>query len=173
MADNKDIAGEEGGGSKKKLLIIIAAAAVLLIGGGVAAYFLLAGGDEPSADGTGAQTAKVAEAEPVDEGPAIYHEMKPTFVVNLPPGGPAKMLQISVQVLTYNADVDALLTTHDPMLRHHLANLFEAQQGADLLTLEGKQALQQAVHDLLSEQLKKLHQSGTIKGVYFSQFVLQ
>ena len=49
----------------------------------------------------------------------------------------------------------------------------EEQQAARLMTVEGKEALQKAIHDLLDERIKALNGSGEIKGVYFTQFVMQ
>jgi flagellar FliL protein len=167
MADDasKDIEGEEASsGGKKKLILIIAGAVLLLaIGGGLTAYFLV-GGDE---------SASAEEPEVVEEGPPIYVPMKPKFVVNLAPGGPAKMLQIALSVYSRDQAVADFLTANDPMLRHHLNNLFESESGAALLTLEGKQQLQQSVQDLLAKKLEEMGQPGKIKGVYFTEFVLQ
>ena len=169
MADDKDIAADgQGGGGKKKLIIIVGVVLLLLIGGGVAA-FLMMGGDEEGADG---ETAK-AEEVAVEEGDPLYHKLDPTFVVNLPPGGPAGMMQIAIEVMTRTPSVVATLVANDPMIRHHVLNLLESQQAADLLTTEGKQALQTAINDLLSQKLEELEEPGKIKGVFFTQFVLQ
>ena len=136
---------------------------------GAAAAFLLLSGDDEAGDGAVAE-----ESEPVvEEGDPEYYKLDPTFVVNLPPGGPAKMLQIAIQVMTYQPTVVDTLKTNDPMIRHHLLNLLESQQGADLMTVAGKEALQKAIHDMLSERLEALNEPGQIKGVFFTQFVMQ
>lgn len=167
MADEKDIAEDEvQGGGKKKLIIIIAAAVVLLLGAGAAAFFLLGGEDEDAAAGE-EEVAEVVESDPV------YHELDPTFVVNLPPGGPAKMLQIAIQIMTRTPTVVDTLKNNDPMIRHHVLNLLESQDSATLMTLDGKKALQQGLHDLLGEQLKSLKEPGEIQGIFFTQFVMQ
>lgn len=170
MADEKDIADETKAGGKKKLMLIIIVAVVLLLGAGAAAFFLLGGEEEPEAEGDAA--AEAAEVV-VEEGDPVYHEFDPTFIVNLPPGGPAGMLQIAIQVMTRTPSVIETLKANDPMLRHHLINLLESQQSADLLTVEGKQALQAALAELLAKQLEELQVPGKINGVYFTQFVLQ
>lgn len=167
MADEKDLEGDEPKGGKKKLIIIIAAVVLLLVVGGVAAWLLM-GGDEPAADGEEA----VAE-EVVPKGPAIYHKMEPVFVVNLPSGGRAKMLQVEVDVLTYDPEVDAFLTQYDPMLRHHLFNLFSSQTPATLSSREGREALQAETKALLEKQMAEQGLESTIEAVYFTQFVLQ
>ena len=51
--------------------------------------------------------------------------------------------------------------------------LLEGQEAGDLLTQQGKTALQQAVQDLLGQQLKELNEPGEIKGVFFTEFVMQ
>ena len=168
MADDKDIAGEEAAGGGKKKLIIIIAAVVLLLGAGAAAYFLM-GGEEEAAEG---EPEKVEEAV-VEEADPVYRKLDPTFVVTLPDGGPAGMLQIAIEVMTRNPTVVETLKANDPMIRHHVINLLESQQAAELLTIEGKKALQTAIHELLTQKLTELKESGEIKGVYFTQFVLQ
>lgn len=171
MADEKDIAEDAPTGGKKnktKLVIIVGGALVVLMGSVGAALFLLGGAGGP---GTGA--AEGDPAEVVEEGDPQYHKLAPTFVVNLPPGGSAKMLQLSLEIMTYEPSVIETLNANDPMIRHHLINLLEEQQAARLMTLAGKEGLQQAIHDLLTEQLTALKEPGRIKGVFFTQFVMQ
>lgn len=168
--DSKDIEGEESGGGKKKLIIIVVAVLVLLLAAGAAAYFLM-GDEESPAEGDAA--AAVEAPEPEEEGEPVYVDMKPKFVVNLPPGGPAKMLQIAVSVYTRQQPVADFLAANDPLFRHHLNNLFESQSAAELLTLEGKQKLQQSVQELVNKKLEEMDQPAAVKGVYFTEFVLQ
>ncbi len=171
MADEKDIAGEEQApGGKKKLIIIIAAVVVLLLVGGGAAFFLLGGEEEGEET---AATEEAGEAPAAEEGPALYHKLDPPFVVNLPPGGHAGMLQIAIEIRTHHQSVVDTLTTNDPMIRHNLLNLLEEQQADALLKPEGVTALQEAVQTNLGEQLKELKEPGEIKGVYFTRFVMQ
>lgn len=169
--ENKDDGNAEGkeGGNKKMLIIIIAVSVLMMFIGAGATVFLMSSGDDEVAEG--ASTEQVAE-EP-EEGDPIYINMKPEFVVNLPPGGPAGMLQLSVTVYTRQQEVANFIEANDPLLRHHLNNLLESRSSAELLTLEGKQALQQAVQDLFQEQMKAMEQAGNVNGVYFTQFVLQ
>lgn len=168
MADEKDIAAEQQGGGKKKLIIIIAAVLVLLLVTGAATFFLLGGGDE-GAEGTQDRAAE----QVVEEEDPVYYKLDPPFIVNLPPGGPAGMLQIAIEVMTRTPTLVDTLKANDPMIRHHLLNLLEEQQAADLLTLDGKKGLQSAIHALLSGKLKELNEPGEIKGVFFTQLVLQ
>ena len=173
MADDKDIAEDAPqGGGKKKLIIIVAAVVVLLLIGGAAAFFLLGGEDEEQA-AAGEEATEVASDEPAEGAEPIYHELSPTFVVNLAPGGSVSMLQVAIQVLTYAPEVAETLTSNDPMIRHHVVNLLEKQQSETLLTVEGKTALQGEILDLLNERLEQFKTPGKVKDVYFTQFVMQ
>jgi len=166
MADERDIAEDEPqAGGRKKLIILIAGVVLLLVLGGVAAFLLLSGDtDEAAAEDT---------EELVEQGDPAYHKLDPTFVVNLAPGGPAKMLQVAIEVMTYQPSVVETLQANDPMIRHHVLNLLERQTATALMTAAGKESLQQAIHDLLSERLDALNAEGEIKGVFFTQFVMQ
>lgn len=163
MADEKENAAVEQGGGKKRLIIIGAIAVVLLLSAGAAAYLLL--GDDAPADGQ--------EAPLVEQGEPVYHKLDPAFVVTLPPGGPAGMLQIAIEVMSRTPGVPATLAANDPMIRHHVLNLLEQQQAADLLTVAGKEALQAAIQALIDAKLQELQAPGTIDGVFFTQFVMQ
>ncbi len=167
MADEKDIAEvEQTGGRKKLIIMIVAAVVVLLMAAGAAAYFLLADEDGEA----GADTEEAAEVEKPDP---LYLKLDPAFVVNLPPGGSVKVLQISMEVMTRTPTVIETLQANDPMVRHHVLNLLEQQQAADLMTVEGREALQQGILDLLAERLDSLKEPGAVEGVFFTQFVMQ
>ena len=163
MADDKDIAEQEQGGGKKKLIIIGIAVLVLLLAAGGAAYFLLAADEGET----------VAEVEEVEKPDPLYLKLHPEFIVNLPPGGSAKVLQISIEVMTRTPTVIETLQANEPMIRHHVLNLLEQQQAGDLMTVEGREALQQGIHDLLTEKLQSLKEPGAVEGVFFTQFVMQ
>jgi flagellar FliL protein len=165
MADEKDIADQPQGGGRKKLIIIIAAAVVLLSGAGAATFFFLA--DEEASDDA------VEEVAEVEKGDPVYLKFEPAFVVHLPEGSGVKMLQVAVEIMTRTPTVGDTLRANDPMIRHHLLNLLEQQQATELITVEGRETLQQAIYDLLSEQLVTLNESGEIEGVFFTQFVMQ
>jgi flagellar FliL protein len=166
--DEKDLQGDEpneGGGGKKKLLIIVAAVLLLVISG-AAAMFLL-GGDDP-AEG---EEAAEAEAQPLAD--PIYHEFDPQFVVNLPPGGRARMLQVKLQVMTRDQAVVDYIARNDPMLRHHLFNLFSGQDASTLYGREGREALAKAVEEQLESTMKDQGFEGDVEAVYFTELVLQ
>ncbi len=165
--DNSATAAQAGAGGKKKLILIGVAVLVLLIGAGVAAYLVLLGGAGDDGQATD-ETAAEAAGEPT------YHKLDPVFVVNLAPGGRAKMLQVGLQVYTRDPALVEALDRHDPMLRHHLFNVLSAQRADDLFERAGRERLQHALEDEIRQQLEEVGvREPRIDAVYFTQFVLQ
>ena len=165
-----ELTPDEGSGmqGRKKLLLILGLAVVLLLGGGAAAFFLLGG--DTAAPGEEPQEASVPPAP----GEPSYYVMAPEFVVNLPPGGKAKMLQVELQVYTSDPAMLDLLKKHDPMLRHYLFDVLASEQADSLFTRAGRETLQARLRDTLVAKLKGVGVSKpAIDDVYFTQFVLQ
>ncbi len=166
LDDDLDLGIEKGAGSKKKLIIVVAAVVLLLVAGG-AGWFLFGGSSE------GDQPQEAAAEEPVEESPPIYHSLAPVFVVNLPPGGRAKMLQVGVDVMARKPELIEFLKHNDPMIRNNLLSLFGTQEGDALRSREGKEQLQKAVLEALNGIVEKQAGPGRVEAVYFTSFVMQ
>lgn len=179
LDESTDLGIERHKGDGRRLTIVVLAVAVALLlagGGGAAWYFLrapdaassIAGGKGKKAKGT-----EVAGKTEAPQAPAIYHPLDPPFVVNLPPGGKAKMLQAAVRVQTRDPALVGFLKQNDPMVRHHLLSLFGAQDAANLMTRAGREQLQAEVQATLAKLVQDNGGAGTVEAVYFTQFVLQ
>lgn len=163
-----DLGIEQEKGSNKKLIILLVTGVLLLLGGGLGAGWFLFGG---------AQSESVADdssAPPEEEKPpAIYQPLDPVFVVNLPPGGDLKMLQIGVQVMVRDPSLIEFIQHNDPMIRNRLLDLFGSQDGGSLQVRKGKEKLQKEVLKSLNKMVKDEGGSGAIEAVYFTAFVMQ
>ena len=144
---------------------------VLLLLIGVGVTLMLMGGGEAPAEGDVAATAD--EAAPVELADPLYFDFKPQFVVSLPPGGRAKMLQISLQAMSRQQEVIDYLARNAPMLRHHLFNLFSDQDAAALYGREGREDLAKAVENKLETIMKDNGFEGDVEAVYFTELVVQ
>ena len=166
MAKEESIEEEaEGGGGGKKKLILIIVGALLLIAGAVGGTLMFVmGGDESTA---------VEEEEVVEKGDPTYVDLKPAFTVNLAPEDPVGFLQISIQVLTHDADVAAAIEKHKPLIRNNLVTLFGQQSSIKLRTPEGKEALQKAAHSAVQKVIDDHAGGGEVKNVFFTTFVMQ
>lgn len=165
--ENLDLGEEKAQGSKKMIIMIALGGVLLLLAGVGISYFLFAGGGDEPVEG---EEEVVEEAAPM---PAIYHALEPVFVVNLPPGSKAKMLQMGVQVMSRDQTVIDLVKSNDPMVRHTLLNLFGGQESGKLQGREGKEALQIEVLKSLNKIVKEQEGTGEVEAVFFTSFVMQ
>ena len=169
--DDLDLGEEKSG--KKKLIIIIVIVLVLLIGGGLAAYFLLFGDDEADTDAADGKSAVKQEETDISEekGPALYFNMTPVFVVNLP--GRPSLLQVGVNVRVTSEEMVDFLKHNDPMIRHHLLNLLQGKQANNLVDRAAKEALQTEMLEEVNRIVKELSGPGKVDALYFTSFVMQ
>ncbi len=150
----------------KKLIIIIAVALLVLIGTGVGVWWFLLSGDEE-------QVAEESVEEEKVKQPAIYLPMEPAFVINLPAGSKAKLLQASIQVMSRGQETIDFIKHNDPMIRHNLLNLIGSHKDEELSTRDGKEKLQEEVKIALNKIIIDQGGSGEIEAVYFTSFVMQ
>jgi len=172
MAEDKldedlDLGIEQGSGSKKKLIIIGGGVVLLLLIGLGVGWFMM-GGEETEEDEEA--TEEVVEEEKL---PAAYHALDPKFIVNLPPGGKAKMLQVSIQLMARDPALIEFLKFNDPMLRHTLLALFGSQDGDKLRDRKGKEKLQKDVLAAVNKIIKEQGGTGEVEAAFFTSFVMQ
>jgi len=175
---------------KKALLIPIVGAVVVtaaLTGGGM--FFLMpkekpakhaaAEGEEAAAGEHGASAegeeaaAEGEEGHDVKKGPAIYHPMTPSFVVNIGDSESSHFLQIEMQLRARNAAAVDALKLHDPQIRNALLMLLGAQTLAEISSREAKEVLQKKVLEEIQRILKAETGKAGVDAVYFTSFVMQ
>lgn len=162
--EDLDLGEENGSGSKKKLIILIGGI-VLLLAIGLGAGLMFLDGDQ--------EVAEEGEVVPEALMPAIYYPLDPVFVVNLPPGGKAKMLQVGVQIMARDPALIDFVKHNDPMLRHNLLSLFSSKKDAFLRDRKGKEKLQQEVFETINTIIGEQNGPGQIEAVFFTSFVMQ
>ena len=166
-ADADDEQVEESGGGGKKKMILFILAALVLVGGAVGATLMLVGGGDDET------TSEEEVIEEVVKGDAVYVDLKPAFTVNLDPDDAVGFLQVSMQVLTFNADVAADMEKHKPLIRNNLVVLFGNQKSIDLRAPEGKENLQKAAVGVVQTIIDEHGSGGEVDNVFFTTFVMQ
>ncbi|MEO5341866.1 MAG: flagellar basal body-associated FliL family protein [Gammaproteobacteria bacterium SHHR-1] len=169
--------GEAAANPNKKLIIMIVIGAfALMILSGLAVYLIMSDGGEKKPDEQ--EQTEQGEPQDVDEKgnplPYLYYSIKPAFLVTLPPDGQHRMLQVSVEVMTRHQDMFNFLTDNDPMVKHHLLNLFSSQNSEELKTRAGKEKLQAeliAKIDQLAEEMGMAE--AKVANVYFTKLVME
>jgi flagellar FliL protein len=171
--DNLDVGAEDGkkGGKKKLIIILVAVLLVLGLGGGAAFYFLMGEEDEAVADPEVA--AATTDLGASTDGPAIYLDLDPAFVIDFMVAGKQRYLQLNLTVKSRDSvQVDAL-KVHMPLIRNSLVLLFASQGFDDLQTLSGKMTLKAACVDAINNILTQETGKGGVEDVLFTNFVMQ
>lgn len=164
LDEDLDLGAEKQPKPWKKILIIALGVLLLLgVGGGVAWFLVSPGGDE-------ATTEEAAEEAP--KPPAIYHTLD-HFVVNLPPGERAKLLQIEMGVMVRSPELVEFLKHNDPMIRHRLLAMLGSRKGSELRDRAGKEQLQADALAVIQGIVVELEGPGEVEAVYFTNFVMQ
>jgi len=165
MAEKKD--EEKPGKSKKKLFIIIGIAVlVLLIGGGVAGFFLLKK-DPPPEDndpGLSVPVPDLTQSEII--GPMVDIE---EFIVNIISADSSHYVKASLTVELTDEAVREEVEKRMPQVRDAILLLLGNKTYEELQDLQGKKQLKAE----LKGRINSFLQSGKVKSVYFTNFVVQ
>jgi len=159
-------------GSRSKLIIILVSVLLLIVIGAGAGLHLVGVGPFAGAPVT-AEGQEPGEEEEEPRGEAIYVDVPPAFTVNLLGESKARFLQVSVQALTRDAEVEANIKRHLPMIRNKLVLLFSGKTSQDLGTSDGKENLRKEAKAAIQKVLKSETGKGGIEAVFFTSFVMQ
>lgn len=170
--------------SPKKVIMIIVLVVLALAGGAAASYFLLSkqadiGHKAEGEAKNGKDAHKGSEAHDADADhqktaePDIYYDLPAPLLVNFPAGSGAKVIKISLTILTKGETSVEAMKKHEPMIRNNLLMAISAVGADKAKTLEGKQALRATMQAEIGKVLEKMAGKNPVKEVYFTEFVMQ
>lgn len=157
------------GGNNKMMFIAMGVMFVVLMGGMAGMFFMMKSGNKTSGD---AAAGKAEEAKA--KAAAIYVGFEPPFVVNFPADSQVKFMQISVQIMTREANVEHEIKSNDPAIRDALLILFGEQTADKMATAQGKEQLRKDALEAVRNVIK--HEGGEadkVEAIYFTSFVMQ
>lgn len=164
--------------SPKKMIIIIAIV-VLLVGAGVGGYFYMSkttkaehGEDADKSKHGSEEHKEEATHEEVAE-PDAYYDLPTPLVVDFPAGSSAKVIKVSLTILTKGEASVAVLKKHEPMIRNNLLMAISAIGAEKAKTTEGKQELRTLMLTEIGKVLEMMAGKNTAKDLYFTEFVMQ
>jgi len=178
MADETEQSkdGAEEGAKKKSKLILIIIPLVLIIlgGGGFFAYktFLSSdgAGEESAGKSHGKETksAKGGEGEgEQSEGPTFF-SLSP-FVVNLQDNIGTRYLKLTLKLELEDQAVEEEIKVQLPRVRDALIILLSSKNYAEIGSVEGKYRLR----DEIVKRVNRFLKDAPVRGVYFTDFVIQ
>lgn len=167
MAEKTEENVSEGGG-KKKLIIIIAAVVLLLAIGGGAAWFFLLKPDPPTPEelDPGLKVPVPDLTQKTEIGPMVDIE---EFVVNIISGDTPHYVKASLTVELSSEDVQPEVEQRMPQVRDAVLLLIGNKTYEELQDLQGKRQLKAE----LTSKINSFLQSGKVRAIYFTNFVVQ
>ena len=155
---------QESGGGKKTILFIVVL--LVAIGASVGGTWFLMKGSAPE---------PVAVEEPEDALPkqAIYHNLRPPFVVTYFIGDAPRYLQAELTVVSRDQSVIEAVIAHTPLIRSKIINHFADQDFITLQTYDGKQELRESLKALIESIVQAEADVGGVGEVLLTNFVMQ
>lgn len=167
MAEKKEEKIPEAGKMKKLLLIAGTVILVLLLGGGVAAWFFLKPEPPPAENlDPGWQVPVPDLTQSTTIGPMVNIE---EFVVNIISGDTPHYVKASLTVELSNSTVQPEVEQRMPQVRDAILLLIGNKTYEELQDLQGKKQLKAE----LKSKINSFLQSGKIRAIYFTNFVVQ
>lgn len=162
MADEEKQEGS--GGKSKMMLFVIIGAIVLVVSVGVAAYLLGSRSAQNAAVPQEVEVEKTSQAEGV--GPMVDIT---DFIINILDKNETRYLKAAITLELENEETVAEVNERMPQIRDSVLLLIGNKTFAELNDLQGKLQLRAEIIVRLNKLLKK----GKVKGIYFTEFVVQ
>ncbi len=163
MAEEETEEKSSGGGSKN--IILFAVALVVAIGASVGGTIFFLGGEEE---------APVAVVTPSNKPKtAIYHNMRPPYVINYLTGTKPRYLQAEFTVMARDEGTIEAVILHMPLIRSQIVGYLTEQSFLELQTHEGKESVRVGMVELINGILRTYDVKEGVESVLITNFVLQ
>ncbi|MDH5472365.1 MAG: flagellar basal body-associated FliL family protein [Gammaproteobacteria bacterium] len=187
LDDTEEVESTEKKGNATMKIVLIVNAVLLLIGISVGVTYFLLSDDEPATKVDNVVDTEVINTEPAEQevaaedvvaekpasGKHIYVPLKPAFVVNFENPEQVSLLQVDVQLMTYDPAVEKAINIHMPRIRNELLLLFGGKQYHEINTREGKRKLSQDAIMEIQRVLQEEGEPSSVEALYFTSFVMQ
>ncbi|MDQ1244211.1 MAG: flagellar protein FliL [Campylobacterota bacterium] len=185
MPANKEIKEETEKESKKSnktlIIIIVAVIALIVIAAAVVAVILMNGEEQPPAN-TVQQSAPQAEQrasskpreDSDDMGSRKLSEIGilyplDTFTVNLKSDAGQRYLKATISLELNGQELSMELDNKSPVIRDRIIRILSSKTLEEISSKKGKQKVSEQIIDTLNSMIT----DGSVKGIYFTEFVIQ
>ena len=168
--------------SSNLLMIIIIVVLILIIIIGAVVAVLLMSGDDEAVDATSTPQAKertvskqnnrkssstFEDTRKLDEIGILYP--LDTFTVNLKSDSGRRYLKVTMSLELEGEELSLELDAKAPVLRDRIIRILSSKTLEEISSKKGKQKVSEQIMDTLNAMLS----DGRIKGIYFTEFVIQ
>lgn len=169
--------------SSNMLMIIIIIVLIFIIVLGALGFFLLSGGDEEiqqqqqiepqTKERTTSTTRRASQSTDFDDSRklsdiGILYPLD-TFTVNLKSDAGRRYLKVTMSLELDGSELSLELDAKSPVIRDRVIRILTSKTLEEISSKKGKQKISQQIMDTLNAMIA----DGTIKGIYFTEFVIQ
>ncbi len=170
--------------SSNMLMIIIIVVLILIILGGAVVAILLMGGDEDATVSTsntpqvkersisrsqrrGSPSSDMQESRNLSDIGVLYP--LDTFTVNLKSDSGRRYLKVTMSLELEGEELSLELDSKAPVLRDRIIRILTSKTLEEISSKKGKQKIESQIMDTLNAMIS----DGKIRGIYFTEFVIQ
>ena len=166
--------------SNMLMIIIIVVLFLIIIIGGVVAFLLMGDDEEPMRNNQQSQE-RSAPKQNMSSGSSTKYDgsrqlsdigiLYPldTFTVNLKSDSGRRYLKVTLSLELEGEELSLELDAKSPVLRDKIIRILTSKTLEEISSKKGKQKVSQQIMDTLNAMIS----DGTIRGIYFTEFVIQ
>ena len=174
---------QEGKKSSNMLMIIIIVVLILIILGGAVVAILLMGGDEENTTASSntpqvkeksvnkkrrsSSNSDIQESRNLSDIGILYP--LDTFTVNLKSDAGRRYLKVTMSLELEGEELSMELDNKSPVLRDRIIRILTSKTLEEISSKKGKQKVETQIMDTLNAMIS----DGRIRGIYFTEFVIQ
>jgi len=163
------------------MIIIIVVLFLIIIIGGIVAFLLMGDDEEPMQNNSNQRQERSAPKQNSSNGSsAKYNDSRQlsdigilypldTFTVNLKSDAGRRYLKVTMSLELEGEELSLELDAKSPVLRDRIIRILTSKTLEEISSKKGKQKVSQQIMDTLNAMIS----DGTIKGIYFTEFVIQ
>lgn len=166
--------------SNMLLIIIIVVLFLIIIIGGVVAFLLMGDDPEPVQSSHQVKEKSSSQGSTKKSSSAQYNDSRDlseigilypldTFTVNLKSDAGRRYLKVTMSLELEGEELSLELDAKSPVLRDRIIRILTAKTLEEISSKKGKQKVSQQIMDTLNSMIS----DGKIKGIYFTEFVIQ
>jgi len=178
--ETEESAPQEKKSSNMLMIIIIVVLILIIIGGAVVGFLLMGSDDEVVAANKPAPQANEKSNPQTKKSSANYSDSRKlndigilypldTFTVNLKSDSGRRYLKVTMSLELEGEELSLELDSKSPVLRDRVIRILTSKTLEEISSKKGKQKISEQIMDTLNAMIS----DGRIKGIYFTEFVVQ
>ena len=162
------------------MIIIIVVLFLIIIIGGVVAFLLMGDDEEPMPSSNQKQEKSAPKKNTLSSSSAKYNDTRQlseigilypldTFTVNLKSDAGRRYLKVTMSLELEGEELSLELDAKSAVLRDRIIRILTSKTLEEISSKKGKKKVSQQIMDTLNAMIS----DGIIKGIYFTEFVIQ